>query len=139
MGPDLNIQNLRGNLDTRLRKLREGFMTLLSGSRRLASYGMARLHFLLSRPADFLPAIGQGALESKYEATIRKCATSLPPCTTRHAVAVEAERSFLEKLEGGCQVPIGGYAKVTGSNVELSGLVASLDGVKCSEVRERPS
>lgn len=128
--PDLQIENLRGNLDTRLRKVREGHFDAIL----LAAAGLLRMgwqnqitHYL--DPAEFLPAIGQGAIGLEVraaDAEVRKLIAPLHHPET--ATAVEAERSFLKELEGGCQVPIGGYARVYGDRVELTGLVASLDG-----------
>jgi hydroxymethylbilane synthase len=128
--PDLEIHNLRGNLDTRLRKLQEGRYDAII----LAAAGIHRMGWrdritVYLNPTDFLPAIGQGALGIEARSVddeIRKLLAPLHDPDT--AVAVQAERSFLKKLEGGCQVPIAGYAQVVGEQVELTGLVASLDG-----------
>ena len=128
--PDLVIRNLRGNLDTRLRKLREGLYDAIV----LAAAGLHRMGWqdAISSyldPAEFLPAIGQGALGIEVRGDDAEVLTMLAPLHhTETAVAVEAERGFLEKLEGGCQVPIGGYARVVGELVELAGMVASVDG-----------
>ncbi len=129
--PDLEIENLRGNLDTRLRKLQEGRYDAIV----LAAAGMHRMGWkeritAYLDPTLFLPAIGQGALGIEIrsdDGEIRKLLEPLrDPDTT---VAVGAERSLLKTLEGGCQVPIAGYARVLeGSRVELSGLVAAIDG-----------
>ena len=129
--PDLEIENLRGNLDTRLRKLQEGRYDAIV----LAAAGMHRMGWkeritTYLDPALFLPAIGQGALGIEIrddDDEVRRLLEPLhDPDTT---VAVQAERSLLKTLEGGCQVPIAGYARVLdGSRVELSGLVASIDG-----------
>jgi hydroxymethylbilane synthase len=127
---DLRIENLRGNLDTRLRKLREGLYDAIV----LAAAGLHRMGWndcisCYLEPEEFLPAIGQGALGIEVRRDDTEMLELLAPLHHPDtAVAVEAERSFLEKLEGGCQVPIGGYARVVGDRVELSGLVASLDG-----------
>lgn len=128
--PDLEIRNLRGNLDTRLRKVRDGAYEAIV----LAAAGLHRMGWqdritAYLDPAEFLPAIGQGAIGVEIRADdepLRQLLRGLhhPPT----AVAVTAERSFLRELEGGCQVPIGGYARVMGESVELTGLVCSLDG-----------
>lgn len=129
--PDLEIENLRGNLDTRLRKLQEGRYDAIV----LAAAGMHRMGWkervtAYLDPTLFLPAIGQGALGIEIrrdDSEIRQLLEPLhDPDTT---VAVRAERSLLKTLEGGCQVPIAGYARVLeGCRVELTGMVASIDG-----------
>jgi hydroxymethylbilane synthase len=80
---------------------------------------------------DFLPAVGQGALGLEFREDDHHVRDLLAPLHHMDtAVAVHAERSFLETLEGGCQVPIGGYARAGGDWLELTGLVASVDGAK---------
>jgi hydroxymethylbilane synthase len=128
---DLEIENLRGNLDTRLRKLQEGRYDAIV----LAAAGLHRMGWkeritAYLDPTLFLPAIGQGALGIEIrsgDGEIRQLLEPLrDPVTT---VAVQSERSLLKTLEGGCQVPIAGHARVLdGCKVELSGLVASIDG-----------
>jgi hydroxymethylbilane synthase len=128
--PDIEIENLRGNLDTRLRKLQEGLYDAIV----LAAAGIHRMGWndritTYLNPTEFLPAIGQGALGIEIRSedkAVRELIASLHDPET--AVAVQAERSLLRGLEGGCQVPIAGYARVLDGQVELTGLVASLDG-----------
>ncbi len=128
--PDIRIENLRGNLDTRLRKVREGEYDAII----LAAAGLHRMGWrdritAYLDPAEFIPAIGQGALGievRRYDAGLQEILSHLHDDDT--AVAVRAERGFLEQLEGGCQVPIGGHARVVGDEVELTGMVLSLDG-----------
>jgi hydroxymethylbilane synthase len=134
--PDLDIQNLRGNLDTRLRKLHEGMYDAIL----LAAAGMHRMgwedkisHYLDSNA--FIPAIGQGAIGIEHRSVdveVQQILVLVHDADT--AVAVRAERSLLRELEGGCQVPIGGHAVVRGDDVTLTGLVASLDGRKVFRV-----
>jgi len=127
---DLKFVMLRGNLDTRLRKLEEGNFDAII----LAAAGLHRLGWkeqiteYLS-PEILLPAIGQGALgiecrrdDQETNALIAFLNDSETVCT------VSAERAMLIRLEGGCQVPIGGYATLSEGRVTLRGLVASLDG-----------
>lgn len=128
--PDLEIQNLRGNLDSRLRKVRDGAYEAII----LAAAGLHRMGWqdritAYLEPAELLPAIGQGAIGVEIrgdDEELYRLLQGLHDSVT--AVAVQAERSFLQELEGGCQVPIGGYAQVMGESVELTGLVCSLDG-----------
>ena len=124
--PDLVVESVRGNLDTRLRKLDEGqydaILLAAAGMKRLG-WG-ARIAEILS-PELMCPAVGQGALAIETRAGF-----SLPSVLD-HAdthTAVLAERGLLGALGGGCQVPIGAYATVSGGRVKLLGLVAAPDG-----------
>ncbi|MCU0587470.1 MAG: hydroxymethylbilane synthase, partial [Syntrophobacteraceae bacterium] len=130
--PDLRVETLRGNLDTRLRKLEEGLYDAII----LAAAGLHRMGWQ-DRITDylqvesFLPAVGQGALGLELrndDGALRELLAPLHHEET--ADAVGAERSFLETLEGGCQVPIGGHARMREDRLELTGLVASVDGTK---------
>jgi hydroxymethylbilane synthase len=128
--PDITVHPLRGNLDTRLRKLEtEGLDAII-----LAAAGVKRLgleHRITEYIPDtlMLPAIGQGALSIEVredDEAIRRLTVPLDHKETR--LAVESERAFLAQLEGGCQVPIAGHARVIEGRVELTGLVAEVDG-----------
>jgi len=128
--PDLQIEMLRGNVDTRLRKLQEKHFDAIV----LAASGLKRLgwdeHITECLPVDIsLPAIGQGALGiegREDDAFVIDLVSQLEHNSTR--VAVTAERALLRRLEGGCQVPIAGHAVLHGDDLTLDGLVASLDG-----------
>lgn len=128
--PDLQVETLRGNLDTRLRKVGEGLYDAII----LAAAGLHRMGWrdritTYLDPVQFLPAIGQGALGIETRSDDDEVARFIGPLHhPETAIAVEAERTFLKELEGGCQVPIGGFARLDGTEVELTGLVASLDG-----------
>lgn len=128
--PDLSISMLRGNLDTRLRKLRDGQFDAIV----LAAAGLRRLGWekdiaeYLS-PGISLPAIGQGALGiegRRDDAFVRNLLCGLEHAPTR--TMVMAERALLHRLQGGCQVPIAAHATIMGSELVLDGLVASVDG-----------
>jgi hydroxymethylbilane synthase len=130
--PDLQLRDVRGNVDTRLRKLDEGEYDALV----LAAAGLTRLgladRISLALPSDvLLPAVAQGALaiEARHddESTLELLAALDDPDTR---TAVLAERACLRRLEGGCQVPIAAHAEVQpGSNsFRLRGLVGALDG-----------
>ncbi len=128
--PDLEIAVLRGNVDTRLRKVREKYFDAII----LAASGLKRLGWeqevteYLSVDVS-LPAIGQGSLGlegRKDDALVRDLVARFEHRPTR--IAVTAERALLTRLEGGCQVPIAGYATLQGDILTLDGLVASLDG-----------
>ncbi|HET7273892.1 MAG TPA: hydroxymethylbilane synthase [Longimicrobiaceae bacterium] len=128
--PDLNVCDLRGNLNTRLRKLDDGDYDAIL----LAAAGVLRLgwedritEFL--DPPDWLPAVGQGALAILARSGDDAVDDLVAPLGDRQtALCVTAERSFLRSLEGGCQVPIAGLALEHDGMLQLEGLVADLDG-----------
>lgn len=124
--PDLVVESIRGNVDTRLRKLEEGqFEAIL-----LAAAGLRRLGWG-NRIAQYLsleemcPAAGQGALAIETRNDFHGVDGLDDPVA--HA-AITAERSLLRTLGGGCQVPIGAHASLTGRSLHLRAVVASLDG-----------
>jgi hydroxymethylbilane synthase len=130
--PDLEVLDLRGNLNTRLSRLDSGDYEAIL----LAAAGVIRMGWRdriseYLEAADWLPAVGQGALaivtrtgDSPTEAVLR--------ALSHHAteVCVQAERAFLNSLEGGCQVPIAALASLHGKVLRLDGLVADLDGTQ---------
>ncbi len=128
--PDLTIVMLRGNLDTRLKKLREGQFDAIV----LAAAGLRRLgwgHEITEyiAPEISLPAIGQGALGIEGRSGdlfIRSLLSGLNHAPSQTAVRVE--RALLHRLQGGCQAPIAAHATLAGTKVILEGLVASVDG-----------
>ncbi len=140
--PDLKIEALRGNLDTRLKKLKEGLYDGIV----LAAAGLHRMGWndrvsAYLEAQDFVPAIGQGALGIEIRSDDTRVRELLAPLHDEAtAVAVRAERSLLRELEGGCQVPIGGHARLMNGLVHLTGLVASLDGrrVFCQTLSGEP-
>ncbi len=128
--PDLVIEDLRGNVDTRLRKLDEGqYDAIILAAAGLNRLGKSDRITSLIDPVQMLPAIGQGALglELRVDDTdLLEGISFLNHADT--ATAVVAERAFLLRLEGGCQVPIGAFATANGDSVTLTGLIASVDG-----------
>ena len=128
--PDLTIRDLRGNVDTRLRKLDEGLYDAVI----LAAAGLERLghgdRIKAVIPSDVcLPAVGQGALAIECrtdDAEVRQMLDFLNDMPTVHAT--NAERAFLGLLEGGCQVPIGVHADVEGDKIKIEAIIAALDG-----------
>ncbi len=128
--PDLVFESLRGNVDTRLRKVAEGSYDAIV----LAAAGVKRLGLADQVTAYLgsevvLPAIGQGAVG--IECRIADPETNALVAPLKHQAtwtAVLAERAFLATLQGGCQVPIAAFAEVADGEVTLRGLVGSLDG-----------
>jgi hydroxymethylbilane synthase len=129
--PDLRFVSLRGNLQTRWRKLTES--ATMAGIV-LAAAGVLRLGWA-SRITEYiaediiLPAVGQGVIAVEIVAGREEMKQLLAPLNHRETeLAVRAERAFLKQLEGGCQVPIGALAAVRDGKISLKGNVASLDG-----------
>jgi len=128
--PHLQVQPLRGNVQTRLRKLDEGqFAAIILAAAGLKRLGLAdRITALLS-PEVSLPAVGQGALgiECRSDRTdLIKLMEPLHHLPT--AQCVEAERAMSRALGGSCEVPLGGFAEINGGVLRLRGFVASQDG-----------
>jgi hydroxymethylbilane synthase len=128
--PDLEIIDLRGNVETRLRKLDEGqfdaVILATAGLNRLGLGERVTSHF---SPEEMLPAVAQGALGlelRKDDPEVHDLISFLHDEKT--AVAVEAERAFLKRLEGGCQVPLGAFAELREGELIVTGLIASVDG-----------
>jgi hydroxymethylbilane synthase len=130
--PDLDIEDLRGNLDTRLRKLDEGqYEAIILAAAGLNRLGMSDRATGYFTPVEMLPAVGQGALGIELRKDDTELLAGLAFLNDdKTTVAVTAERSFLIRLEGGCQVPIGAFAEVNDDQVTLTGLVASVDGTE---------
>ena len=132
--PGLAITDLRGNVPTRLYKLDNGDFDAIV----LAAAGLKRLELAarISRsfaPTDVVPAVGQGAIGiecRRDDEAICELVAALHDEQTGYCVA--AERGFSEALDGGCDVPLAAYAKVTAdARLDIQGLVASLDGQHC--------
>jgi len=127
---DLVINDLRGNIDTRVRKLDEGQYDALvlacAGLRRL---GMADRISAALAPAEVLPAVGQGALGVECRADDAETVELLSKLDHKFTrLACTAERALLRSLGGGCQLPIAGYAIVRDKRIRLDGLVADPQG-----------
>jgi hydroxymethylbilane synthase len=127
---DLTIVDLRGNVGTRLGKLDAGeYDAIILASAGLIRLGLAerireRLDTTLS-----LPAVGQGALGLECRVGDARVAALISPLTDAKTMScVRAERAFNHRLMGGCQVPIAGFATLTGDTLTLKGCVGSLDG-----------
>ncbi len=130
--PDLRIETLRGNVDTRLRKLEsEGLDAIVLAAAGLKRMELSQVISEYLEPQRILPAVGQGALG--IETRIGDVSTNEIVASLIHqqtVTTVRAERAFLKRLEGGCQVPIGGYATMEGETLILTGMVADLQGVR---------
>ena len=141
--PDLVIVGVRGNLDTRIRKLSsEGLDAIVLAAAGVARLGLSHLVTEVLPPEVLLPAIGQGALgievreprapsrEPRAESRTARVAELVKALDDREThVAVRAERAMLKRLGGGCQVPIAAWAIVEADAILLRGLIAATDGV----------
>jgi hydroxymethylbilane synthase len=127
--PDLRIETIRGNVATRLRKIDEGFDAVVLAYAGLRRLGLTDKVAQVFSTEEMLPAVAQGALAIEARQDDAETLRRLAPLEDRLTrIQVEAERGFLRKLQGGCQVPIAGHAEVRGDAVRLRGLVANLDG-----------
>ena len=137
--PDIDIRDLRGNVNTRLRKLDDGEYDAII----LAAAGLIRLEMAdrirgFIEPETMLPANGQGAVGIECRTDDETIKALLAPLGCKEtAIRVIAERSMNRALEGGCQVPIGSYAIIENDEVYLRGLVGAVDGSEIlhSEIR----
>jgi hydroxymethylbilane synthase len=136
--PDLKIDDIRGNVDTRLKKLDEGqFDALVLAEAGLRRLGLAhRITQVL--PFDLmLPAVGQGALAIEcrvHDAATRAAVAPLDDPSTHGAVL--AERSLLARLRGGCMAPVGAWGRIEGNSLQLSSIVLSADGTRRVEAHD---
>jgi hydroxymethylbilane synthase len=134
--PDLAIVPLRGNVETRLRKIEAGE----ADATLLAVAGLKRLGLLDAAASlldidEFLPAVGQGAIgiETRADdATTRALVAKIDDADT--ATAVTAERAFLAELDGSCRTPIGGHARINNDTVHFHGMIVKPDGSAAFEV-----
>lgn len=130
INPKLKIVDIRGNVDTRLQKMNDGYCTAMI----MASAGLQRLgyHSAITEiidPESVIPAVSQGAIAIEIrdnDPVVKSLIDQINHAPT--LLAVQAERVFLRALEGGCQVPIGCYSAVTGNKYKITGFVSDLDG-----------
>jgi hydroxymethylbilane synthase len=128
--PDLELRSIRGNVDTRIRKVRDGeFDAALLAAAGLRRLGLEREVSEWLPPETMLPAPGQGALAVQCRGDDERVLALLAAIDEPEARATTtAERAFLRELGGGCAAPVAAYAKPNDGQVELEGLVASPDG-----------
>ena len=134
--PDLSIMPLRGNVETRLRKIAAGeadaTLLAVAGLKRLGLFAAARAVLDVD---EFVPAVGQGAIGIEIRADDAKTRALLAKIDDADtATAVTAERAFLAVLDGSCRTPIGGHARIENDVVRLRGLIVKPDGSEAFEV-----
>jgi hydroxymethylbilane synthase len=139
--PDLGIVPLRGNVETRLRKVEAGEVAAtvlaLAGLKRLGLSAAATAVFDIQ---EFLPAVGQGAIAIETRANdknTRQLVSAVGDADT--AVALATERAFLAVLDGSCRTPIAGHAQVAGDTVRFRGMIAKIDGSEALDVSREGS
>ena len=127
---DLILRDLRGNIDTRLTKLRSGmFDGIIMAEAALQRLQITGVSYHKFSPDEMVPAVGQGAIGveiRKADEEIFKCVT--PVNDFNSFSAVRAERAFLQRLDSGCQFPVGAYAVCEGDRLAITGFAASEDG-----------
>jgi hydroxymethylbilane synthase len=128
--PDLEIVPLRGNLDTRIRKMEtQGLAGIVLAAAGLHRLGWNHLISQYLEPEVCLPAVGQGALAIEIRTDDFRLENWIAFLHHEEsALCARAERAFLRRLEGGCQVPLAGQARVQGEHLLLAGLIADLEG-----------
>jgi len=135
------VEMLRGNVDTRLRRLEDGdFDGIVLAAAGLKRLGHGDRITQILETGQMLPAVGQGALAfvCREDDPVASAALArLNHADTR--AAITAERALMASLEGSCQVPLAGHATIDGDRLRLEGLIASLDGTRVvSDVGEGP-
>jgi hydroxymethylbilane synthase len=136
---DLDVRDLRGNVDTRLRKVESGeYEAILLAKAGLDRLGLSQRISEILSPERFLPAVGQGAIA--IECRVKDSETAevvgrLDDAETRNAIV--AERSLLKAVEGGCQVPLGAWARMERDQLVMEACVCSPDGTQ--SIRQRAS
>ncbi len=131
MRPDLRYVDVRGNVDTRLRKLRDGeYDAIVLACAGLGRLGASARYTIPFEPTELVPATGQGALAVETRADCNELASLLREAVNDAQAerAVFCERAALRTLHGGCQAPIGIYARYEGGSLIAEGIVCAPDG-----------
>ena len=130
--PDLDIRDLRGNVDTRLRKVESGeYEAILLAKAGLDRLGVSQRISEILSPEVCMPAVGQGAIAVECRLKDAETADILAPLDDAETrTAIIAERALLAALQGGCQVPLGAWARIERGELVLEACVCSVDGVQ---------
>lgn len=132
INPQVQIKDIRGNVNTRLQKMEEGYCDGMI----MAAAGLQRLELDkyitdIFEADELMPAVAQGAIAIEIRENDQEVLDVLSKVNDETTwTAIQAERAFLRTLEGGCQVPLGCYSKLEGDQIKLAGFVASVDGKK---------
>ena len=131
------IREIRGNVDTRLRKVEQGeFDAIILAEAGLVRLGLEKRITSILEPPDFLPAVGQGALgiETRQNDTRTRSAVGFLNDSDTFA-SVAAERAFMKRMQGGCSAPIAAYGQMIDGTLHLHGRILSLDGRQMNETK----
>jgi hydroxymethylbilane synthase len=135
--PDLDVRDLRGNVDTRLRKVESGeYDAILLAKAGLDRLGLSQRISEVLSPEVCMPAVGQGAIAVECrakDAEAGEVLSRLDDAETRNAIM--AERALLKAVQGGCQVPLGAWARMEREQMVMEACVCSVDGAQC--IRQR--
>jgi hydroxymethylbilane synthase len=135
INPELHIVDIRGNVNTRLRKMEEGHCDVMF----MAAVGLQRLGLdkyisEVIEPNTIIPAVSQGAIAMETRQNDVRVDAVVQAINHKPTfITITAERIFLKKLEGGCQIPIGCYSKVEGDSFTMTGFMAYIDGTNYLE------
>ena len=132
---DFKIVEIRGNVNTRIRKMEEGYCDVMV----MAAAGLQRLEMAeyisdLFDPEVMIPACSQGAIAIEIRETDPFAEEIVSKINDKETlIATEAERTFLRTLEGGCQIPVGSYSRIEGDQFHITGFISSVDGTQYIE------
>lgn len=129
---DLDVRDLRGNVTTRLEKLRDGeFDAIILAAAGLKRLGFGDLISSMFEPGEIIPAVGQGAIGIQCRLSDLRTQALIQPLHHRTSgLCVAAERAMSAILEGACDVPLAAYATINAGELRLTGMVASVDGLR---------
>lgn len=132
LNPDIQFESLRGNIDTRLRKLEKlGWDGIIMATAALQRLGLDAYISEEMPPEVFVPSVGQGAIGIEIRENSDELVTLLKPIIHSETVACcRAERAFGRKLEAGCSIPLGAWARKVGKDLVLTGFVSNFEGNK---------
>jgi hydroxymethylbilane synthase len=130
--PDLDLRDLRGNVDTRLRKVESGeYEAIMVSKAGLDRLGLSQRISEVLAPEVCMPAVGQGAIAVECRAQDTEAANMLAPLDDLETrTAIIAERALLAALQGGCQVPMGAWARMERGDLVMDACVCSIDGLQ---------
>ncbi len=130
INPDFTIVDIRGNVNTRLQKMEDGYCdAMIMAAAGLKRLGLESYITEILEPSQFVPAVAQGAIAVEVRSGDKRVLGILNAIHHKPTADMAiAERSFMKTLEGGCQVPVGAYSEWIGEELKLTGFVASLDG-----------
>ena len=130
--PDFNIVDIRGNVNTRLQKMKDGYCdAMIMAATGLKRLGLEEYISEIISPEILIPAVSQGAIGIETRENDNDTVLLMQKINHLNTwISITAERAYMNKLQGGCQIPVGCYSKITENQLTLKGFVASIDGKK---------